>query len=212
MRSMTLSAFSPWRITTMPPTTSPSPSRSATPRRISGPSATVATSFTEHRRAALGAQRRGSRGPAIALHVAAAADHVLACRENSTSRPPTSLFPVRTALDDRVERQLVGGERVRVHGDLVLAHLAADGRDLRHAGHALDRVAQVPVLERPQLVRRVLPGPVDERVLVHPADARRVRARARSSRPAGAARVIFDRYSSTRDRAQYMSVPSSKMT
>ncbi len=45
-RSMTLSAFSPGRITTMPPTTSPSPSRSAMPRRISGPSATVATSFT----------------------------------------------------------------------------------------------------------------------------------------------------------------------
>ncbi len=45
-RSMTPSAFSPWRITTMPPTTSPSPLKSATPRRISGPSATVATSFT----------------------------------------------------------------------------------------------------------------------------------------------------------------------
>ena len=45
-RSMTLRAFSPWRITMMPPTTSPWPSRSATPRRISGPSATCATSFT----------------------------------------------------------------------------------------------------------------------------------------------------------------------
>ena len=45
-RSMTLRAFSPWRITTIPPTTSPWPSRSATPRRISGPSATLATSFT----------------------------------------------------------------------------------------------------------------------------------------------------------------------
>ena len=45
-RSITLSAFSPWRITTMPPTTSPCPSMSATPRRISGPSATLATSFT----------------------------------------------------------------------------------------------------------------------------------------------------------------------
>ncbi|MBS1111681.1 MAG: hypothetical protein H6Q88_3673, partial [Anaeromyxobacteraceae bacterium] len=45
-RSITLRAFSPWRITTIPPTTSPCPSMSATPRRISGPSATLATSFT----------------------------------------------------------------------------------------------------------------------------------------------------------------------
>ena len=36
-RSITASAFSPLRITTMPPTTSPFPSRSVTPRRISGP-------------------------------------------------------------------------------------------------------------------------------------------------------------------------------
>ena len=45
-RSMTLRAFSPLRITTMPPTTSPLPSRSATPRRISGPSETRPTSPT----------------------------------------------------------------------------------------------------------------------------------------------------------------------
>ncbi len=43
-RPMTARAFSPWRITTMPPTTSPWPSRSASPRRISGPRLTVATS------------------------------------------------------------------------------------------------------------------------------------------------------------------------
>ena len=43
-RSMTFRAFSPWRMTTMPPTTSPWPSRSVSPRRISGPRVTVATS------------------------------------------------------------------------------------------------------------------------------------------------------------------------
>lgn len=36
-RSMTLRTFSPKRTTTMPPTTSPLPSSSASPRRISGP-------------------------------------------------------------------------------------------------------------------------------------------------------------------------------
>ncbi len=45
-RSMVASAFSPKRITTMPPTTSPRPSRSATPRRTSGASWTSATSAT----------------------------------------------------------------------------------------------------------------------------------------------------------------------
>ncbi len=43
-RAMTSRAFSAWRMTTMPPTASPAPSRSAMPRRISGPSATDATS------------------------------------------------------------------------------------------------------------------------------------------------------------------------
>ena len=43
-RSMTFRAFSPCRMTTIPPTASPFPFRSATPRRICGPSATVATS------------------------------------------------------------------------------------------------------------------------------------------------------------------------
>ena len=37
-REITLSTFSPKRMTTMPPATSPLPSRSATPLRISGPS------------------------------------------------------------------------------------------------------------------------------------------------------------------------------
>ncbi len=41
---MTFSAFSPCRMTTMPPTASPVPSRSATPRRGSGPRPTDATS------------------------------------------------------------------------------------------------------------------------------------------------------------------------
>ena len=43
-RWITSRAFSPWRMTTMPPTVSPLPSRSETPRRISGPRPTVATS------------------------------------------------------------------------------------------------------------------------------------------------------------------------
>src|SRR5205823_4304530 len=45
-RSITPRAFSPKRMTMMPPTTSPLPSSSATPRRMSGPMRTCATSRT----------------------------------------------------------------------------------------------------------------------------------------------------------------------
>ena len=44
--SMTSSTFWPKRTITMPPATSPVPSRSATPRLISGPTVTSATLFT----------------------------------------------------------------------------------------------------------------------------------------------------------------------
>ena len=44
--SITFRAFSPNRTMTMPPTTSPFPSSSAIPRRISGPKVTRATSWT----------------------------------------------------------------------------------------------------------------------------------------------------------------------
>ena len=82
-RSMTLSAFSPWRMTTMPPTVSPRPSRSATPRRMSGPSVDRA------RRCARGPACRSSASTPTTmllevvdrLHVAAAAHHVLGAGE-----------------------------------------------------------------------------------------------------------------------------------
>ncbi len=45
-RSITFCASSPKRMMTTPPTTSPWPSSSATPRRMSGPKVTVARSFT----------------------------------------------------------------------------------------------------------------------------------------------------------------------
>jgi hypothetical protein len=80
-------------------------------------------------------------------------------------------------FDDRVERQLVGGEARGIYGDLVLAHLAAYRRNLGDAGHALDRVAQEPVLVAAQLIARVLTGAVDQRILKDPADARRVGAK-----------------------------------
>ena len=59
--------------------------------------------------------------------------------------------------------------------DLVLLLEPADARDLGDAGHALQPVAQRPVLERSQLLEVVLARTIDQRVLVDPADGRRVR-------------------------------------
>ena len=94
-RSMTDSAFSPCRMTTMPPTTSPRPSRSATPRRISGPSVTWATSFT-----VIGVpfSVRRTRDSRSRVDFTYPRPRTMYSRpEISTSRPPTSLFPLRTA-------------------------------------------------------------------------------------------------------------------
>src|SRR5919201_207116 len=63
--------------------------------------------------------------------------------------------------------------------DLVLPHVAADRRHVGDAEHRLQVIAQVPILVRAQLRGAVLSGRVDEDVLEHPAQARRVRAELR---------------------------------
>ena len=128
----------------------------------------------EHRGPALRAEHEGLE-VLDALHVAAAADHVLAPAE--LDEPAADVVvALADRGDHRVERDLERGEGVRVHRDLVLPDLAADGGDLRDPRDALDRVAQVPVLEGAQLVGRVLAAPIHERVLVDPPDARGVGA------------------------------------
>ena len=61
---------------------------------------------------------------------------------------------------DLAEADAVGPELVRVEVDLVLLRGAADGGDLGDARHAVELVADVPVLERPQLAE-VLAPPLD---------------------------------------------------
>src|SRR5947208_1015959 len=70
-------------------------------------------------------------------------------------------------------------KKVTATSPLVLLDEAADGGDLGHALHAREPVAERPVLEGAQIGERVRAAPVDERVLVHPADAGRVGARER---------------------------------
>ena len=72
---MTSSALLPWRMMTMPETASPVPSRSAAPRRISGPSTTSPTSLMRMGVPFSLARTISSRSCGD-LHVAAPADHV----------------------------------------------------------------------------------------------------------------------------------------
>ena len=113
------------------------------------------------------------------LNVAAAAHDVLGAAE--LDQAPAHLV-VRAAdgIDHLAEREAVGEQRRRVDLHLVLLDEAADGGDLGHALHAREPVAERPVLEGAQIGERVRAAPVDERVLVHPADAGRVGAQAGS--------------------------------
>ena len=64
----------------------------------------------------------------------------------STSRPPTSLLPARTASTTFAIGHVEGAQAVRIDLDLVLPHEAAERRDLGDARHGLQVVAQIPVL------------------------------------------------------------------
>src|SRR5439155_23317307 len=79
---------------------------------------------------------------------------------------------VRT--DDVAERDVVGDESVWIEVDLVLLYEAADRRDFRDAFHRLERVTQVPILDRTQRRQIMLSAIVNQRVFVHPSHARSV--------------------------------------
>ena len=154
-----------------------------------------------HAAADLGAQTRPAPRPAAAparrpspaftticskssrlFDVAAAAHHVL--RAAPLDEPAADLVVgVPDGLDHGGERQVVGGEPVRVHGDLVLLDVAADRGHLGHAGHRLQRVAQGPVLVGAQLVERVPARAGRPARTGRPSPRRSRRARARCARP-----------------------------
>ena len=120
-------------MTTMPPTTSPSPSSSAMPRRSSGPKWTVAELPHRHRRAAradLG--RRRARGPRWSARSRGRARRARARRSRARRRPR----PRSSAASRRRRRRMrdaEGSQPARIEVDLVLLHEAADRRDLGDA-------------------------------------------------------------------------------
>ena len=70
---------------------------------------------------------------------------------------------------DLGQRDAVGGQSVGVHHHLVGLDEAADAGHFGHAGHGLELVAQVPVLDAAQLGQVMLAGGVFHHVLKDPA-------------------------------------------
>ncbi len=70
---------------------------------------------------------------------------------------------------------LVGLETVRIEIDLILLHEPAHRRDLGNSVHALEPVAEVPILERSDLGEVVPARRVDQGILEHPSHAGGVR-------------------------------------
>ena len=152
------------------------------------------------RRAALAGGHDDALEVGDGLRVAAAAHHVLGAAELDQ---PTAGLGVAAAhrLDDALDRQAVVAQPVRVHVHLVLPAEAAERGHLRHAGHRLQVVAQVPVLVRPQIREAVSARAVHERVLEHPAEP--VASGPSSVRESGGSRDSTpERYSNVRVRAQ----------
>ena len=115
--------------------------------------------------------------------VAGRAHHVLGFTE---FKHRTANFLIGRA--QRVDHFLVGhavsAQAIRIEHDLVLTHHAAETRDLGDVWHGLQLEAQEPVLKRAQL-RQIHPAAaIDERVLIYPTHAGRVRAE-RAARPSG---------------------------
>src|SRR5207249_4963813 len=80
------------------------------------------------------------------------------------------------SVDHLAERDVVSNERVWIEIDLVLFYETTDRRDFRHAFHGRERVTKILILNRAQLREIVFAAVIDQRVLINPAHAGRVRA------------------------------------
>ena len=187
-RSITSSAFSPWRMTTMPETTSPAPSRSDDAAPQVRPQHDLADVPDPDR-----ACRSGCAETTIVLEVgdrlrvAAAAHHVLGAAEFDQ---PAAHLVVAAAhrLDHPLDRDAVGLQPVRIDVHLVLAAEAAERRDL---GDARDRLAGSSAGTSPgtSAARRGCAVPTRRRARTgRPSPGPSRRARVPSSTPCGQAR------------------------
>jgi hypothetical protein len=126
--------------------------------------------FEHHGRPGSGEHERDGSEVVEGLQVPARPNHVLGFAQLQ-HRAARLAIRVLDRLHDARVRNSVGTQPLGIEHDLVLAHHAAEGSDFGDIGHGFELVAQQPVLQRSQLTEIMLAGPVDERVLVNPADA-----------------------------------------
>ena len=158
---MTLKAFSPKREMTTPPTASPTPSSSPTPRRISPPICERATSPS---RTGVPPSSPDAAPATVAprssrpSQVAAAADHVLVLGQLDDRAADVVVGALDRHRSTSRERQAVRLQPLRVEDDLVLLTKPPIGATSDTPSTRGQRVAQVPVLQAAQL-RQVLVRP-----------------------------------------------------
>src|SRR3546814_19060293 len=71
------------------------------------------------------------------------------------------------------------GQRLRIGHDLPRSFHAAQGGDFGDVGYGLELLAQEPVMQRTQLAKIVLTGPINQRELVDPAKSRGIATQVR---------------------------------
>ena len=147
---------------------------------------------------------------ADAAGVAATANHIFGTRE--LDEPAARLDVARLhRFHNAHHRNAKSPQPVWVQVHLELAFEAAHGGHFGDSRNAAQMVAEVPILDGAQLSQAVPAAGVTHHVLQHPAKSGGVRA----DLGFGARRQFgstWERYSRVRDRAQYGSLPSSKMT
>ncbi len=134
--AMVASALVPERSTITPPTTSPSPSSSATPRRISGPSCTVRHVAEPDRRAVV-ADRHADRAKVVERTQVPRARTMYSASAQFQYRPAGLVVRRAHRLDHLVQRDGEGAHATRIDHDLILPVEAPDGGNLRDVRHAL---------------------------------------------------------------------------
>ena len=127
-----------------------------------------------YRHAGIGGHQ-GDRAEIVqGLQIARSAHHVLGLAQLQ-HRAAGLLVAAADRLHHAGVRNAVGRELVRIEHHLVLAYHAADRRHLGHVGYGLEFELEEPVLQGAQLREVLRAGPVDQRILVDPAHAGRIR-------------------------------------
>ena len=103
--------------------------------------------------------------------IAETADHVL--RPAQIEHTTADFIRAHLYLvDDRRKRNAIGEQLVGIELYLILPDEAADAGDLSNAGHGLQGIAQMPVLQAAQVGKAVLAALIDDGIFVDPACAR----------------------------------------